>query len=206
MVALRSNRKDDLPARTVLIEPFDLMMHATEEGVGTLQSRFSAWLRTLDGPARFLCWQMPADLNSKIAAVSATARQTSDRSRAEMCMAYRRHYEHLQADAEFQRALCGMVVWSEEAGGTVANGIASAFDTVAVEADLPPLFDGRYVLREAPFSHLAPIGRPGGRPFWSILNSYEFLPAAWNFFRPIPPPILRSSLSEPTDPVQPCFG
>ena len=43
-------RKDELVPRTVLIEPFDLMMHATEEGVNTLQSRFSAWLRTLGTP------------------------------------------------------------------------------------------------------------------------------------------------------------
>lgn len=187
MVATRSRRKEELSPRTVLIEPFDLMMHATEDGVAALQQRFSAWLRTLDGPARFLCWQMPADLNAKIEEVTQTARQADDRARAELCMSYRRHYERLQEDAEFQRALCGMVVWSDEAGGTVANGIASAFDTLAVEADLPPLFEGRYTLREAPFSHLAPVGRPGGRPFWAILNSYEFLPAAWNFFRPIPP-------------------
>jgi hypothetical protein len=140
MVANRSRRKEDVSPRTVLIEPFDLMMHATEEGVAALQQRFSAWLRTLDGPARFLCWQMPADLNAKIAEVTQTARQTDDRARAEMCMSYRRHYERLQEDAEFQRALCGMVVWSDEAGRAVANGIASAFDTLSVEADLPPLF------------------------------------------------------------------
>ena len=182
-----SRRKDERLPRTVLIEPFDLMMHATEEGVAALQQRFSSWLRTLDSPARFLCWQMPADLNNKVDEVTQTARKTRDRSRAEMCMAYRRHYEQLQADAEFQRALCGMVVWSDESGKTIANGVASAFDTPAIEADLPSLFEGRYALREAPFSHLAPVGRPGGRPFWAILNSYEFLPAAWNFFRPIPP-------------------
>ncbi|MBZ0315249.1 MAG: hypothetical protein K8L91_02440 [Anaerolineae bacterium] len=186
MVAPR-RRHDELPARTILIEPFDLMMHATEAGVTALQGRFSAFLRTLDGPARFLCWQMPADLNHKISAVSQTARAVEDRARAEMCMAYRRHYEQLQVEAEFQRALCGMILWTEETGRTVANGLASAFDTPAIEADLPPLFEGRYGLREIPFSHLAPIGRPGGRPFWAILNSYEFLPAAWNFFRPIPP-------------------
>ncbi|GIK64410.1 MAG: hypothetical protein BroJett018_22040 [Chloroflexota bacterium] len=180
-------RHDELPARTILIEPFDLMMHATEAGVTALQGRFSAFLRTLDGPARFLCWQMPADLNRKISAVSQTAREVEDRARAEMCMAYRRHYEQLQVEAEFQRALCGMILWTEETGRTVANGLSSAFDTPAIEADLPPLFEGRYGLREVPFSHLSPIGRPGGRPFWAILNSYEFLPAAWNFFRPIPP-------------------
>ncbi len=43
-------------ARTFLIEPFDIMLHAIEEGFGTLQSRFSTWLRTLTEPARFVCW------------------------------------------------------------------------------------------------------------------------------------------------------
>src|SRR5688572_24186109 len=129
-----SRRKNEHPPRTVLIEPFDLMMHATEEGVSALQMRFSSYLRTLDGSARFLCWQMPADLNDKIRAVTETAHQMNDRSRAEMCMSYRRHYEMLQADAEFQWALCGMIVWSEESGRTIAGGMASAFDTPAIEA------------------------------------------------------------------------
>ena len=43
MVASRSRRKEELSPRTVLIEPFDLMMHATEEGVTALQQRFSAF-------------------------------------------------------------------------------------------------------------------------------------------------------------------
>lgn len=41
-------------ARTFLIEPFD-MMHATEEGVTTLQTRFATWLCTLRDPARLIC-------------------------------------------------------------------------------------------------------------------------------------------------------
>ena len=40
--------------RTFLIEPFDIMLHATEEGVQSLQARFSTWLRTLREPARSL--------------------------------------------------------------------------------------------------------------------------------------------------------
>ncbi|NUQ07314.1 MAG: hypothetical protein HUU31_25785, partial [Anaerolineae bacterium] len=52
-------------ARTFLIEPFDIMLHATEDGVSALQARFSTWLRTLSGEARFLCWQMPATLDAK---------------------------------------------------------------------------------------------------------------------------------------------
>ena len=52
-----------------LIEPFDILLHATEDGVNALQARFSTWLRTLTEPARFLCWQMPATLDAKIAAL-----------------------------------------------------------------------------------------------------------------------------------------
>ena len=61
----------------------------------------------------------------------------------------------------------------------------SAFDTPVFDTPLPPLFEGRYELREAPAWHLAPVGRPGGRPLLAILTSYEFLPASWNFFRPL---------------------
>lgn len=60
-------------AQTFLIEPFDIMLHATEEGVSTLQSRFSTWLRTLRDPARFICWQMPATLDDKIRRLTQTA-------------------------------------------------------------------------------------------------------------------------------------
>jgi hypothetical protein len=59
---------------TFLVEPFDMMIHATPEGTGTLQLRFANWLRGLSDPARFLCWQVPADLSAKIGEVSAAAR------------------------------------------------------------------------------------------------------------------------------------
>ena len=52
--------------QTFLIEPFDIMLHATEDGVNSLQARFATWLRTLSTPARFVCWQMPATLDDKI--------------------------------------------------------------------------------------------------------------------------------------------
>src|SRR5260370_8358552 len=29
------------------------------------------------------------------------------------------------------------------------------------------------------------VGRAGGRAVWAILNSYEFNPSVWNFFRPL---------------------
>src|SRR5512141_2928302 len=95
-------------AHTFLVEPFDIMLHATESGVQALQNRFGNWLRALTGPARFACWQMPATLDGKIASVSQAAHETRDPRRAKLLTEYRRHYEALQATAEYQRALCGI--------------------------------------------------------------------------------------------------
>lgn len=181
----RDAQAKDAPARTFLIEPFDIMLHATETGVQALQTRFGNWLRALTSPARFVCWQIPATLDDKIAAVTETARETDNLQRARLLMEYRRHYELLQDAAEYQRALCGMAVWSAENPRALAAGMGSTFDTPVTEAAWPGLFEGRYELRDSPFWHLAPVGRPGGRPVWAILNSYEFMPSVWNFFRPL---------------------
>lgn len=51
------------------------MLHATEEDVQSLQARFATWLRTLNTPARFVCWQMPATLDEKINRLSREASQ-----------------------------------------------------------------------------------------------------------------------------------
>ena len=174
-------------AHSFLIEPFDIMLHATEEGVNSLQARFATWLRTLNTPARFVCWQMPATLDTKINTINRTVKHTEDARRRELMMEYRRHYEQLQDSAEYQRSLCGMAVWSEQNPRALAGGIGSAFDTPVVEGAWPALFEGKYELRDTPFWHLAPVGRPGGRPLWAVLTSYEFAPATWNFFRPLPP-------------------
>ncbi|MBA3873200.1 MAG: hypothetical protein H0X30_29045 [Anaerolineae bacterium] len=174
------------PVHTFRLEPFDITLHATEEGVASLQARFANWARTLSGPARFVCWQMPATLDDKIEAVGQTISATDDVQRAQLLMEYRRHYETLQADATYQRALCGMALWSEHNPRAQAAAMTSAFDTAVSVADWPPLFEGQYALREAPFWHLAPTGRPGGRPYWTVLSSYDFAPATWNFFRPLP--------------------
>ncbi|MBK8138283.1 MAG: hypothetical protein IPK52_21130 [Chloroflexi bacterium] len=174
-------------AHTFLIEPFDIMLHATEDGVNTVQARFSTWLRTLREPARFVCWQMPATLEDKISRLSRLAQDVDDPQRRLLLMEYRRHFEHLNDSAEYQRALCGMALWSDQNPRALAGGMASAFETQVTEGVWPALFDGRYELHDGAFWHLAPVGRPGGRPFWSILTSYEFAPATWNFFRPLPP-------------------
>jgi len=102
-------------------------------------------------------------------------------------MELRRHYERMNDSAEYQRALCGMALWSDQNPRALAAGMVSAFETQVVEGIWPALFNGNYELRETPFWHLAPVGRPGGRPLWAILNSYEFAPSTWNFFRPLPP-------------------
>ncbi len=176
-----------MDVRTFLIEPFDIMLHTTDEGVASLQARFSTWLRTLNTPSRFVCWQMPANLNDKVNQLSRMARETRDPDRATLMMEYRRHFEHLNDSAEYQRALCGMAVWSDQNPRALAGGMASSFDTPVVEGVWPALFSGRYEVRSAPFWHLAPLGRPGSRPVWALLTSYDFAPANWNFFRPLPP-------------------
>jgi hypothetical protein len=174
-------------ARTFLIEPFDIMLHATEEGVNALQARFSTWLRTLSGEARFLCWQMPATLDGKIASLSQAAERSGAGQRRELLVEYRRDYERMNASGAYQRALCGMALWGDGSPRALAGGLAAAFDTPVAEAAFPALFEGRYALRDRPYWHLAPEGRPGGRPYWAVLTSYEFAPAGWNFFRPLAP-------------------
>jgi hypothetical protein len=176
-----------MDVRTFLIEPFDIMLHATEDGVQSLQARFSTWLRTVNAPARFVCWQMPATLNDKVNQLSRLARQTDDPDRAVLLMEYRRHFEQLNDSAEYQRALCGMAVWGDGNPRALAGGMSSSFDTPVIEGVWPALFDGHYDVQGGAFPHLAPVGRPGGRPLWAVLTSYEFMPATWNFFRPLPP-------------------
>jgi hypothetical protein len=173
-------------AHTFLIEPFDIMLHATEEGVMGLQTRFSTWLRTLAEPARFLCWQMPATLEDKIAALEQTTQSVTDERRRGLLVEYRRHYEHMDAHADYQRAWCGMALWMDQNPRTLVGGMSSAFATPVIESAFPALFSGEYALRNHPYWHLAPAGRPGGRPLWAILTSYEFAPSTWNFFRPLP--------------------
>jgi hypothetical protein len=173
--------------RSFLIEPFDIMLHATEDGVNALQARFSTWLRTLSGEARFLCWQMPATLDGKIASLDDAEVETDDDQRRDLLIEYRREYERMNAGAEYQRALCGLALWNDQNPRAIAGGLSSAFDTPVTEAAFPALFDGRYELRDRPFWHLAPAGRPGGRPYWAVLTSYEFAPSTWNFFHPLPP-------------------
>jgi len=43
----------------VELQPFDISLYATEEGLRSLQNRFSMYLRGLTGPARFVALQTP---------------------------------------------------------------------------------------------------------------------------------------------------
>ncbi|MEP7285028.1 MAG: hypothetical protein ABI947_04585 [Chloroflexota bacterium] len=183
---LKRRANKHTPLHTFLIEPFDLGMHATDAGVATLHMRFTAWLRSLTGPARFVCWLMPTTLNDKIGMLSRSARDLEGISpcRSELLMEYRRHFEMLQASADYQRSICGMALWSEENPRALANGMTNAFEAYTAEAAWPALFQGRYRVKNTPFGHYVPIGRPGGRLLWAILSSYDFLPAEWNFFKP----------------------
>lgn len=90
------------------------MLHATNEGVKALQARFSTWLRTLSGEARFLCWQMPATLDGKIATLDAAELETGDEQQQVLLIEYRREYERMNSGAEYQRALCGMALWNDQ--------------------------------------------------------------------------------------------
>src|SRR5512142_2602179 len=184
-MAERDTQGKDLPAHTFLIEPFDIMLHATNDGLQALQNGFAGWLSGLTAPARFVCFQVPATLDEKLAEINRTARETDSPQRKALLMEYRRHFELLQEAAEYQRSVCGMLLWSDEMPRALAAGMQSAFDTPVYEAPWPPLFQGQYRVTAAPFWHLAPIGRPGGRPVWAILNSYEFAPATWDFARPL---------------------
>src|SRR5579864_2614240 len=168
------------------------MMHATDQGVRALQSRIAGWLSTLTGPARFVSYQQPANLEEKIARVKEEAQRLAatepTNPRVELLTEYRRFYETLQHEADYQRSSSYMLLWSDDHPRALATGMSAALDTLVRPVDaLPPLFEGRYTLKNAPFWHLTPVGRPGGRLLWAILTTFEFLPSSWNFFRPLAP-------------------
>src|SRR5687768_16567682 len=112
---------------TFLMQPFDITLYATEEGVQNLYSRFSTWLRSLTSPARFICWQQPATLDDKIEAVRRAAQSTDHPQRSALLTEYRRHYESLQDNAHYQRTVCGMALWQDNSNPrAVAASLASA--------------------------------------------------------------------------------
>lgn len=184
-------KREHLVPRTVLIDPFDITMHGTPERLQALQNRFSLWLRGLGGPARFVTWQIPADLSPRIQYVEDMTHIAADSERRSLLVEYRRHYELLQTEAEYQRAICGLAVWGDtsQSARALARSIAGSFDTFATAAPWPPLFTGEYELREPGGGYrgwyLAPSGTPGGRLLYAFLSSYQFQPTVWDFARPL---------------------
>ncbi|MEO1666712.1 MAG: hypothetical protein AAFU54_18890 [Chloroflexota bacterium] len=189
----RRSRKKEVFTHTVMVEPFDLAMHTTRDGNGlySLQNRFATWLRGISHPSRFIYWQMPADLRSRIDFVSDLARNETDPLKKRMLMENRRNYEQLQNGASYHRAFCGMGMWTDDSvtSGAIASNIAGSFDTPAWVSPWPKLFEGNYRLSEPHDKfrhwHLRPIGRPGGRMYFAFMSSYEFLPVDWNFYKPL---------------------
>ncbi len=170
-----------------LIEPFDLFLHGEEQALLALQNRFAAFLRALDGPARFVTWHMPTSLRPLIDWTVTQAARTSNPWRTSILMEYRQWYEELERGGDFQQALCGLATWSEDSSAAQATGLAAsaAIGTRVVEGRWPPLVCGLYRLKASPVWHLEPVGRPGGRPLVSILGSYAFRSVEWTFFRPM---------------------
>ncbi|MEO0594524.1 MAG: hypothetical protein AAF126_00265, partial [Chloroflexota bacterium] len=145
-MAVANRKKKDLRAHTTIVEPFDIAMFNTRDGQGlyALQNRFATFLRGLAFPARFIYWQMPADLRARIVYVATLARQENDALKKQMLMESRRNYELLQNGANYHRSLCGVALWTDDSmtGESVARMVSGAFDTPAWTSPWPKLFEG----------------------------------------------------------------
>ncbi len=183
-----AGEKKTLRPYSFLIEPFDIMLHAEDEALYTLQNKFSSWLQAQQEPVRIATWHVPTSLQELIDWTVETASEVDHPFRRARLMEYRRFYEGLDAAGSYQRAICGLAMWSEEnvIDSSVAMAAASAFETSVYPSEWPPLAVGRYEVRQTPyFWHLAPVGRPGGRPYLCFMTSYMFRPVDWTFFRPL---------------------
>lgn len=175
----------------VLLEPFDMSLYATVEGLRALQGRFSQTLRGVSHPARLIALQTPADLSERIFYVGQKANSTSDPEKRAMLNEYRRFYETLQAQANYQRSTCSLTLWadSSENPTSLAHAVGAGFEVFAQQIPQQlPLLKGKYALSEpdsaCKYWHLRPVGR-GGRNYACLLSSYDFAPNDWNFFQPI---------------------
>jgi hypothetical protein len=136
-------------ATTAYLEPFDISLYATEEGLRSLQTRFASYLRGVSHPIRFFAIQTPADLSERIYYVGQKARRTGDAERRAVLHEYRRFYELLQARAHYQRSLCGMTFWADasENPHSLTQAAGAGFE---VHADMlespPPILAGNYRL------------------------------------------------------------
>jgi hypothetical protein len=183
-----NNQQKKQKPYSFLIDPFDIMLHAEEEALYSLQAKFTAWLQAQQEPVRLVTWHVPTSLGDLIDWTIQLASEIEEPWRRARLMEYRRFYESLDQRASYQRAICGFTMWSEEQQQprSIAMAAGSSFDTHVYEAKWPPLAVGNYELRQTPyFWHLAPVGRPGGRPYLCFLTSYMFRPVDWTFFRPL---------------------
>ncbi len=176
-----------LSLTTFLIEPFDFFMHDEESNVLRIQAQFSAFLRGLTGPARFVTWHAPTTLQPLIEWTIQEARATTNPWRSSNLMQYRQYYEQLQRQGRFQQALCGAALWTPTSQNTqaLAAFAQSYFGARVSHGDWPALMAGEYHIASQPFWHLEPVGRPLGRPLICLLGSYEFRQVEWTFFRPL---------------------
>jgi Cdc6-like AAA superfamily ATPase len=179
-------------ATPIYLEPFDISLFATVEGLRSLQNRFAMYLRGLTAPTRFIAFQTPADLSERVYAVGQKATRTLDVEHRAMLNEYRRFYEILQAQAHYQRSECGLVIWADpsESPNTLARVAGAGFEVASQVAEgLPAVLYGNYDLSgphpTCKYWHLRPVGRPGGRGYACLLTSYDFPPNDWNFFQPI---------------------
>ena len=107
-----------LKPSSFLIDPFDLLLHGEEGALFALQGRFAAFLRALDGPARFAAWHMLASLRPLIDWTVAEAARTTNPWRTGILMEYRQWYEEMERVGDFQQEICGLT-------GSVAKNIRS---------------------------------------------------------------------------------
>jgi hypothetical protein len=190
MFNVTSNRQT-IPT-SIYLEPFDISLYATTEGLRSLQNRFSMYLRGIPHATRFIAFQTPANLSERIYYVGQKAARTLDAEQRAMLHEYRRFYEILQSQANYQRSECSLVVWADpsESASTLARAAGGGFEVYSqVTEVLPPVLRGKFQLcapdSSCKYWHLRPIGRPGGRNYACLLTSYEFAPNDWNFFQPI---------------------
>jgi hypothetical protein len=176
----------------VSMEAFDISLYATADGLRSLQNRFSMYLRGMAQPARFIAFQTPANLAERIYYVGQKAAKTLVTEQRGMLHEYRRFYEILQAQANYQRSECAMLLWAEpsENASSLARATGSGFEVYSYLVEsVPAVMSGKYKLcppdSACKYWHLRPVGRPGGRNYVCLLVSYDFSPNDWNFFQPL---------------------
>jgi hypothetical protein len=194
MVA-KSKGKQQLIPTNLLMKQFDLQLlrDETGESLYMLQNKIKGWLRSLEGqPARFLTWQSLADLNPRIKEVALIEKREPDKFKKTLLTEMRRHYEDLHNEQGYLQATSGLVIWGDESVSpdALARSARGTFDVPVQRVNtLPAFIQGQYRLQmgnsKCPHAHLAPVGRPGGRPFVAILSSYEFEPVVWSFWQPL---------------------